>query len=417
MTCGELYALFKIENPEIKVGKSIFFDLRPKNILLSSNITHSTCNCKVHGNIFLLMEALHKSSKKVIPIYSQEFPSSVICEDAKHDCYFNNCEACKDGALFMLKYPMQDIIDENENCDENDGQANGGHANITWYKWEETINLQGYSHLAKVIQEGDFSKLYSDFIAALPYFLKHSFIKRKQSQSYEACKEKLKDNPEYATMQFDFSQNMVCEWQDAPQSTHWYKTQLTIFTSVMWHLDEKKCQVIVSDDKGHNKESIIVFLDTLMRNMPKHVKSIDFWSDGPSSQFKNKFAVCIMEYLQEKTGISIKWNYFAASHGKGPVDGVGAIVKRYVTSKIMTRKVIVQDIESFLNAAEGCNIETIGKSTKEISAFNEENGIPEIFANAKKVKDISKMHAMALIEGECKTWLYEGMLLLSFLKL
>ena len=161
MTCGELYALFKAENPEIKVGKSIFYGLRPKNVLLSSNTPHNTCNCKVHGNIFLYLEALHNSSKRIIPTYTQEFPNSLVCEDANHACYFNNCEACRDGALFKSKYPLQDLMDENEDSDDNDDLGDG---TITWYQWEETTNLQGYNHLAKVVQEGDFAMLYGDFI-------------------------------------------------------------------------------------------------------------------------------------------------------------------------------------------------------------------------------------------------------------
>ena len=52
-------------------------------------------------------------------------------------------------------------------------------------------------------------------------------------------------NPSYAMMQFDFSQNMTCEWQDAQMSTHWHKTQITIFTCVIWHKANKFFKVKV----------------------------------------------------------------------------------------------------------------------------------------------------------------------------
>jgi hypothetical protein len=51
---------------------------------------------------------------------------------------------------------------------------------------------------------------------------------------------------------------------------------------------------------------------------------------GPSSQFKNRFLVAAISSLQEKHKINIIWNYFATSHGKGPVDGIGGSVKRQV---------------------------------------------------------------------------------------
>ena len=112
--------------------------------------------------------------------------------------------------------------------------------------------------------------------------------------------------------------------------------------------------------------------------MPNEIKMIDFWSDGPANQFKNRFARVMVKYFQSKLDISIRWNYFATSHGKGPVDGVGAIVKRFVTQRIMTRKFIVQDVHSFLKAAGGCGIEAIGKTKKEIEAAMKEFDLESI---------------------------------------
>jgi hypothetical protein len=50
--------------------------------------------------------------------------------------------------------------------------------------------------------------------------------------------------------------------------------------------------------------------------------------------------------------IHIQWNYFATSHGKGVVDGIGGTVKRLVWNSVMTRKVsAVQDAMSFYRVA------------------------------------------------------------------
>lgn len=53
ITCGELYSLLKLQNPDVKVGKSIFFGLCLKNVLLVSSTPYSTCHCEYHGNIIL----------------------------------------------------------------------------------------------------------------------------------------------------------------------------------------------------------------------------------------------------------------------------------------------------------------------------------------------------------------------------
>ena len=41
-----------------------------------------------------------------------------------------------------------------------------------------------------------------------------------------------------------------------------------------------------------------------------------------ASQFKNRFMVAALKPLQEKHSIEITCNFFATSHGKGPVDGM-----------------------------------------------------------------------------------------------
>ena len=114
--------------------------------------------------------------------------------------------------------------------------------------------------------------------------------------------------------------------------------------------------MVVSDDRGHNKESIVPFIDRLLDGLPQSIHHIDLWSDGPSGQFKNRFIAALIPWFQKRKNMHIKWNYFATSHGKGPVDGIGGCIKRYVTSKIMTRKAIVQDVDAFAAACDGCEI-------------------------------------------------------------
>ena len=86
MTCGELYSVFKTEYPEITtVGKSTFFSVRPKNVLLASSTPHRTCHCKYHDNILLFLEALHKACDKT-PTYSSAFPESSVCDSPTYTC-------------------------------------------------------------------------------------------------------------------------------------------------------------------------------------------------------------------------------------------------------------------------------------------------------------------------------------------
>lgn len=71
------------------------------------------------------------------------------------------------------------------------------------------------------------------------------------------------------------------------------------------------------------------------------------------------------------------------------MDGIGAIIKWYGTQKIMTKKAIVQDVKSYLDAAKGCEIEAVGKLKTDIETFNLKHGMSVVFEKAKKIKDVS----------------------------
>ena len=55
----ELYAIFKEKYPEAKVGRSKFFQLRPKwCVFAGTSGTHVVCVCKYHENFKLILSAV-----------------------------------------------------------------------------------------------------------------------------------------------------------------------------------------------------------------------------------------------------------------------------------------------------------------------------------------------------------------------
>ena len=88
----------------------------------------------------------------------------------------------------------------------------------------------------------------------------------------------------------------------------------------------------------------------ILERVNDRCKFVRMWSDGPSSQFKNRFIVPIINHLKDHFGMQITWNYFCAGHGKGAVDGVGASVKRTMYNLIKSRRAVVSCLDSFANA-------------------------------------------------------------------
>ena len=54
------------------------------------------------------------------------------------------------------------------------------------------------------------------------------------------------------------------------------------------------------------------------------------WSDGPSSEFKSKFMVKLFQSHTQEHKTDFVQKYFATSHGKGVVDGIGGKAKAFV---------------------------------------------------------------------------------------
>ena len=95
---------------------------------------------------------------------------------------------------------------------------------------------------------------------------------------------------------------------------------------------ETRSAVFVSDDLDHDKTSVLVFINHLLGDLKKHsINQIDIFSDGHSSQFKNQYVLNCLPVLLERHDLAcLHWRFFATSHGKGAVDGIGGVVKRSV---------------------------------------------------------------------------------------
>ena len=60
---------------------------------------------------------------------------------------------CKNGALFMQKYPLHKIqheIDQSDSESDHDGEETACQTSVSWYQWEEITNTLGYSNLGTV---------------------------------------------------------------------------------------------------------------------------------------------------------------------------------------------------------------------------------------------------------------------------
>ena len=62
---------------------------------------------------------------------------------------------------------------------------------------------------------------------------------------------------------------------------------------------------------------------------------INYVTDGGPAHFKNRYIILNLSFHQTDFGIRAIWTFSATSHGKGPVDGLGAAIKSTATRYLM----------------------------------------------------------------------------------
>ncbi|CAH1108067.1 unnamed protein product [Psylliodes chrysocephalus] len=111
--------------------------------------------------------------------------------------------------------------------------------------------------------------------------------------------------------------------------------------------------------------------------------------DGPTSQYKNRFNIFFLiskipKYFKNIQAIS--WNYSASGHGKGPMDGVGAALKRKADCLVLSGTDI-SSVESFIkNVPQNSSIEIWEVSSELIKPSKKEMpkkcvAIPQIMSH------------------------------------
>ena len=78
----------------------------------------------------------------------------------------------------------------------------------------------------------------------------------------------------------------------------------SLFLQLPWQSVGFTSAVIVSDDRSHSRDCVIVFLEHIIKELlNENITALHIWSDGPSSQFKNRHIAAFLSWLQNECSI------------------------------------------------------------------------------------------------------------------
>ena len=101
-------------------------------------------------------------------------------------------------------------------------------------------------------------------------------------------------------LQTDIAVSYSCEYQNEIQSALWSHESVMLFTAAMAYKAECKTFLIVSDSRDKGKGTVAVFIDFLYNHFGATDAMEDIiWSDGPTSEFKNKYMVKFLQSLSQ----------------------------------------------------------------------------------------------------------------------
>jgi hypothetical protein len=232
-------------------------------------------------------------------------------------------------------------------------------------------------------------------------------------------------------MWFDFAMNWLTKLAREIQSAHFgggSRQQISLHTGVGYTKSETESFCTVSENRDHGPPEIMAHIVPVIRKMLNKVLVDDyilhFQSDSPTMQYRGKdmfaylaqvinfkFLILYSENLPVEIfrGIDglilmslmqvlpklfpkakqITWNYTEAGHGKGPVDGVGSFMKRFMDDLVAHG----HDIDTFDKFEEHMkkikNITTSVVTNKDIDEMKKYEISPKTFNGTNTVHQVT----------------------------
>ena len=198
----ELYAAFKNNHPNLKIGFSKFCDLKPKwCVTAGTRGTHSVCVCHYHQNAILLVNAIKWD-------YSyKDFIDMIVCNAFRRECMIHRCDKCP-GSKSLRKFLDEILVEYDIEME------------ISFKQWQTTDRSTLVTQTSTIDEYKDILIMCIDSLTA------HSYIAKSQASYLKQKKNDLNENE--ALILGDFAENYKFLIQDEIQSYHWTNESCTI---------------------------------------------------------------------------------------------------------------------------------------------------------------------------------------------
>ncbi|WAR14247.1 hypothetical protein MAR_004352 [Mya arenaria] len=135
-----------------------------------------------------------------------------------------------------------------------------------------------------------------------------------------------------------------------------------------------------------------------------NLEAIHFWTDSPTSQYRNKTIFNFISNLEKSHGITGSWQYFESGHGKGPCDGIGGTTKRNADNAVKQGKFIIQDAGDFFKWASQTDSQIEYDKIEQTEFEQSQERVEKENKCIKPIKGTMKIHSVvSIVPGIVRT--------------
>ncbi|ESN91594.1 hypothetical protein HELRODRAFT_165647 [Helobdella robusta] len=179
--------------------------------------------------------------------------------------------------------------------------------------------------------ERQFCAEYIENIISYPMFtrLRPFWVRMPTSKDRETCLCKKHDNVQLKADKL--YQLKTCHFGASNQ-------QATIHTGVLYKYNGLISFASISESLRKDPSAIWAHIEPILQNLRESypgITTLHFFSDGPTTQYRNKQNFYLLSTQIYKLGFTdASWNFFEAGHGKGAPDAIGGALKRRADDKV-----------------------------------------------------------------------------------
>lgn len=327
----EVHHLFKAEYPNTQIGLSLFCTLRPIHCVIVSSKSQEVCCCPICANLKFLFYSVKWMPSEVDnrpPSSIREMLVTFVCDPENTACMRGECTECP--IRTTDDFAILDLIDEDNEAVE-----------IQIKQWENKGNLS-----SRLVSLDEFGSLFKQ---QMQVYLRHTSNINIQAKALRKHKDTL--TPNTIILQVDFAENYTIKQQEETMAGHFKRTaeqSATIYTAIVHYKDadtneiKEKSFGVISNTTNHRSLEVQVFNSYIFSHLRTecniNINHVHLWTDGAAAHFKNRYSMVALSHHRQLHGCLADWSFMESYHGKGPHDGIGAVIKHNVYRRALQNR-------------------------------------------------------------------------------